>query len=60
MAAKQTLIGMGRTIARNTPGPSHLAEGFRQTVGPVLPLWGLIAFMLLFGEPILHWMLRVN
>jgi hypothetical protein len=42
--------------ASNAPGPRDLAEGFRQTVLPVLPAWALIAFLLLFGEPIVNWL----
>jgi hypothetical protein len=54
--AERNLKGMGETIARNMPGPAQLAEGFRQAIYPVLPLWGLIAFILLFGEPIARWL----
>lgn len=54
--AERTLKGMGKTIAQNTPGPEHLAQGFRETVGPVLPIWIVIMFLLVFGEPIMHWL----
>jgi hypothetical protein len=54
--AGRILKDMGKTIASNTPGPAQLAEGFRQTVYPVLPIWGLILFIIVFGEPISHWL----
>jgi hypothetical protein len=54
--AEHTLKGMGATISHNTPGPRQLAQGFRETVGPVLRIWFVIGFLLLFGEPIAHWL----
>lgn len=54
--AKRTLHGMGRTVRHNLPGPEHLAQGFRETVMPVLPVWIVIAFLLLFGEPLVKWL----
>jgi hypothetical protein len=54
--ARSLLQGVGKLVASNAPGPRDLAEGFRQTVLPVLPAWALIAFLLLFGEPIVNWM----
>lgn len=52
----RTLSRLGKTVVHNLPGPSHLAEGFRQTVYPVLPIWGLIVVLLLFGEPFVRWL----
>jgi hypothetical protein len=56
--AKRTLRGMGNTVWRNTPGPSALWQGFLQThvFSPAAPFLVLIVFMLLFGEPIIHWL----
>lgn len=56
--AKRTLRDMGKTIANNTPGPQQLAQGFREAVGPVLPLWALVAILLLFGEPFVRWLVQ--
>lgn len=54
--AKRTIARVGRTVRYNAPGPEHLAEGFRQTVGPVLPIWCVIGLLLLFGEPLVRWL----
>jgi len=54
--AERNLKGLGKLIARNAPGPKHLVLGFHETVRPVLPIWIAIAFLLLFGEPFVHWL----
>ena len=54
--AVRTLKGMGRTIAQNTPGPKQLAYGFRETARGIWVVWVAIGFLLLFGEPIAHWL----
>ena len=50
------LKGMGTTIAQNTPGPKELAYGFRETARGIWVVWVFIALLLLFGEPIAHWL----
>ena len=54
--AERTLKGMGRTIGQNTPGPKELAQAAREVISMVWLWWIAIAFMLLFGEPIVYWL----
>lgn len=54
--AKTTLTGVGKTIVGNAPGPKQLAQGFTETVGPVLPIWIVIIVLCLFGEPFCYWL----
>ncbi len=54
--AERNLKGMGKTIWQNTPGPANLAYGFRETARGIWPIWLFILFIVLFGEPIAHWL----
>lgn len=54
--APRILKAMSQTIAQNTPGPVQLAQGFRETARGVWIIWVAIAFLLLFGERIVHWL----
>lgn len=54
--AERNLKGMGKTIASNMPGPAQLMQGARETARGIWPIWVAIGFMLLFGEPIAHWL----
>ena len=54
--AERNLKGVGKTIARNTPGPKDLAYGFRESAKGIWIVWVFIAFLLLFGEPIAQWL----
>lgn len=54
--AERNLKGMGRTIARNAPGPKELMQGARETARGIWVIWVFIIFLLVFGEPIAHWL----
>ena len=54
--AERNLKGMGRTIAQNTPGPAQLWQGAKETARGIWVVWAAIGFLLLFGEPIAHWL----
>ena len=54
--AKRNLEGMGKTIKQNTPGPKELMYGARETARGIWPIWLFIGFIMLFGEPIAHWL----
>jgi hypothetical protein len=54
--AERNLKGMGKTIARNTPGPKELMQGARETARGIWVVWVAILFLLVFGEPIAHWL----
>lgn len=58
--AGHTIKGIGKTIWQNAPGPRELGQGFLEThfFSPALPFLVGIAFLLLFGEPIVRWLTR--